>query len=70
MNDDVVFADRFRFPFTMFGNHVLIVLSRLHDADVGHEIDTYEINATFCRISYRLYDLIRLNTIACRVQTT
>ena len=53
MYDDEVFADRFRYPLTMLGNHVVEVLSRLHDAHIVHEIDTAEISATFCRISYR-----------------
>ena len=70
MYDDVVFADRFRCPLTMFGNLALIGLSRLLDALIVCEIDTAKIIAAFRRISDCLYDLMRLNSIAYRVQTT
>ena len=70
MYDDVVFAHRFRYPLTMFGNHLLIGLSQLLHADISYEIDTAKMIAEFCRISYGLYDLMRLNSSACRVQTT
>ena len=51
---DVVFADRFRYPLTMFGNGVLLGLSRLLHAHIAYEIDTAEIIAAFYRISYCL----------------
>ena len=70
MYDDARFADQFRYQFTMFGNRLLIGLSRLLHAHIAYEVDTAKIIAAFCRISYCLYDLIRLNSIACRVQTT
>ena len=64
------FADRFRYPLAVFGIRVLIGLSRLLLAHIAYEIDTSKIIAEFWWISYCLYDLIRLNSIACRVQTT
>ena len=70
MYDDVGIADRFRNPLAMFWNLLLIGLSRLHHVHIACEIDTAEIIATFCRSFYCLYDLMRLNSIACRVQTT
>ena len=70
MNDDVVFADRFRYPLTMFGNRVLIGISQLLHADIAYEIDTAKKIAACCPISYCLHDLVRLNSINCRVQTT
>ena len=70
MYDDVVFADRFRYPLAMFSNRVLIGLSRLFHDHISNEKDNAKIIAALCRISYRLYDLIRLNSIASRVQTT
>ena len=63
MYEDLIFADRFRYPLIMFGNEVLIGLSRLLHAHVAYEIDTAKIIATFFRISYRLYDFTRLNSI-------
>ena len=68
--DDVVFVDRVRYQLAMFGNRLLIGLSRFLHAHIGYEIDTAKIIAAFCRIFYCLYDLIRLISIACRVQTT
>ena len=68
--DDVVFADRFRYPLGMVGNRVLIGLSRILHAHISYEKDTAKIAAALCRICYCLYDLIRLNSIAGRVQTT
>ena len=65
MYDDVIDADRFRYPLTIFGNRVLIRLSRLFHALIAYEIDTVKIIAAFCRISYYLYDYIWLNSIAC-----
>ena len=70
MYDDVVFADRFRYPLTMFGNRILTVLSGLLHAHIEHEIDTAKNIAACTRISYCLHDFIRLNSIAYRVQTT
>ena len=66
---DVVFVGRFRYQLTMFGNRVLIWYSRLLHARIAYEIDTVKIIAAFCRISYSLHDLIRLNSIVCHVQT-
>ena len=68
--DDVVFVDRFRYHLAMFGNLLLTGLSwHIHDHN-SYEIDTAKFIAAFCRISYCLYDLIRLNSIDCHVQTT
>ena len=66
----MVFADQFRYKLTMFGIRELIELTRLLHAHIAYEIDTAKIIAAFCEILYCLYDLIRLNSIACRVQTT
>ena len=65
MYDDVIFADRFRNPLTIFGDRVLIWLSRLLHALIAYEIDTVTIVPAFCRISNYLYDYIWLNSIAC-----
>ena len=70
MHGDVVFANRFRYPLTMFGICLLIVLSWLLHAHIAYEIDTAKIIAAFCRISHCLYYYMRLNLIACRVKTT
>ena len=70
MYDGVAFADRFRYQFAMFNKTVLIGLSLLLHAHNAHEIDAAKIDVALCRISYCLYDLIRLDSIACRVQTT
>ena len=70
MYDDVVFADRFRYPLTMFGNPVWTGLSRLLHAHITYEADIAKIIALFCRISYCLYDYILLNSTEYRVQTT
>ena len=69
MYDDVVFADRFCYPLAMCFYRVLIELSRFHDANIAYQIGTAIIIAEFFPISYCLYDWIRLNSIACRVQT-
>ena len=45
--DDVVFADRFRYPLAIFGNRVLIRLSRLLHAHIAYETDTAIIIAAF-----------------------
>ena len=70
MYDDAVFADRFRYQLSMFEIRILIWLSRLLHAHIAYEIDTSNIIAAFCRISYCLHNLIRLNSIVCDVQTT
>ena len=67
---DAVFADRFHCQLNMFGIRVLIVLSLHLHAHIAYEIDTAKIIAAFCRISYCLYDLIRMNSIVSHVQTT
>ena len=69
MYNDVIFADRSRYPLTMSGNRVLIKLSRLLHDHIVYETDTAKIIAAFCRISYCLYDYIRLNSICYRVKT-
>ena len=69
MYDDAVFADRFHCQLTMFRIRVLLFLSRLLRAHIAYGIDNAEIIAAFFRISYRLHDLIRLNSIVCHVQT-
>ena len=61
MHDDAVFADRFRYQLTMLGIRVLIGLSRICHAHIANETDGAKIIPEFFRISYRLYDLIRLN---------
>ena len=66
--DDAVFSDRFRYQLAMFGIRVLIGLSRLRHAHIAYETDYVKIIAAFCRISYCLYDLIRMNSIVCHVQ--
>ena len=70
MYDDVVFADRFRYPLAKFGIRVLIELSRLLHAHIAYETDTAKIIAEFCRISCSVHELIRLNSGACHFQTT
>ena len=59
-----------RYTLTMFGDAVLIGLSRLVHAHIAYEIDSAKIIAAFSRICYCLYDFLRLNSIACRVQAT
>ena len=70
MYDDVVFADRFRYPLAMFNNRVLTRLSRIRHAHISCVKDTAKIVAALCRISYCWYDFIRFNSIAFRAQTT
>ena len=70
MYDGIVFADRFRYQFAMFNITILIGLSLFLHAHNAYEIDAAKIVVGLCRISYCLYDLIGLDTIACRVQTT
>ena len=58
-------------PFpNMFGIRVLIGLSLHLHAHIAYKIDTGKIIAAFCRISYWMHDLIRLNSIVCPVQRT
>ena len=49
MYDDVVSADRFRYPLAiiLFGNRVLIGLSRLLHPHIAYETDTAIIIAAF-----------------------
>ena len=68
MYDDAVFADRIRYQLTMFGIRLLIGLSRLIHVHVACETNGAKIIAAFCRISYCLRDLIRLNSIICHVE--
>ena len=68
MNDDAVFACRFRNQLTIFGIRLLIGISRLLHAHIAYETDGVKIMAAFCRISYCLHDFIRLNSIVCHVQ--
>ena len=70
MYDDVVFPYRFRYPLTIFGNRVLIGLSRLLHAHIANETDSAIIIAAFWWLSYCLHYLIRLNSIVCHVHTT
>ena len=51
-------------------NSVLIWLSWLLHAHIAYITDGAKIIAAFCRISYCLHDLIRLNSIAGYVQST
>ena len=53
----------------MFVSRILIWLSWLLRAHIAYVIDTVKIIAAFCRISYCVLDLIRLNSIVCHVQT-
>ena len=48
MHYDVVFADRFRYPLTMFGNCLLTELPRLRHAHIAYEIDTVKIIPESC----------------------
>ena len=50
MYDDLVFVHRFRYPLAIFGNRVLIGLSRLLHAHIVYEIHTAKTIADFCRI--------------------
>ena len=52
MQDDTVFADRFRYDFIMFATRLLIWLSRLLHAHIAYEIDTAKIVAALFRIVY------------------
>ena len=69
MKDGAVFDDRFRYQLTTFGIRVLVGLSRLLHAHTGYETDGAKMIEEFCRISYCLHDLIRLNSIVCHVQS-
>ena len=68
--DDADFADRFGYQLAMFGIPVLIRLSWIHHAHIAYITDVAKVIAAFCRISYCLHDLIRLNSIVFYVQTT
>ena len=70
MYDDANSSDRFRYQLTMFGIRILIGQSRLLLAHIAYDIDSAKIIAAFFRISYCLYDLIRLNSIIFHDQTT
>ena len=70
MYDDAVFAIRFRYQLTIFGNRVLIWISRLLHVQIAYEIDTAKIITAFFQISYCLLDFIRLNSIVGDVQRT
>ena len=70
IDDDAIFADRFRYQLTMFGIRLLIGLSRLIHTHIACEIDTAKITAAIFRISYRLHDLIRLTFIVYHDQKT
>ena len=70
MYGDAIFAIPFRYQFAIFGMRVLIWLSRPLHAHIAYVIDTDKIIDAFCRISYCLLDLIRLNSIVCHNQTT
>ena len=70
MYDNAGFTDRFRYLLAVFEIRILIWLARLLHAHITYEIDTSNIVAAFCRISYCLHDLVRLNSIVCQVQTT
>ena len=65
---DADFAVRFLYQLNAFGIRVLIGLSRLRHAHIAYETYGAKIIPEFCRISYYLYDLIRLNSIVCHVQ--
>ena len=52
MNDDAIFAHRFRYQLTMFAIRLLIGLSPFLHAHIEYEIDTAEIIAAFIQISY------------------
>ena len=68
MYDDADFAVRVLYQLNVFGIRVLIGLSRLCHAHIAFETDGAKIIPEFCRISYCLYDLIRLNSIVYHVQ--
>ena len=68
MYDDAEFAVRFLYQFNVSGIRVLIGLSRLSHAHIAYETDGAKMIPEFCRISFCLYDLIRLNSIVCHVQ--
>ena len=70
MYDDAVFANRILYQSAMFGIPVLTWLSRLLHAHIAYIIDGANIIASFCRISYCLHDLIRLNSVVGYVHPT
>ena len=67
--DDADVADRFRYQLAIFGMRVLIWLSWLLHAHIAYLTDGAKFIAAFCRSSYCLHDLIRLNSIVGYVQT-
>ena len=67
---DADFADRFRYQLAMFGIRVFIWQSWLLHAHIVYKTDGAKNIAAFCRISYCLHDLIRLNSIVGYVETT
>ena len=67
---DADFVVRFRYQLSMFRIRVLIWLSWLLHAHIEYITDGSKVIAAFCRISYFLHDLIRLNSIGGYVQTT
>ena len=68
MYDDAFFADQLRYQLTMFEIREVVELSRLVHANIAYEIVTTIIIAAFCRISYCLHDMIRMNSIVCHVK--
>ena len=62
------FADRFRYQLTIFKIREVIGLSRLVHANIAYKIVTTKIIAAFCRISYCMHDLIRMNSIVCHLK--
>ena len=68
MYHDADFAVRFLYQLNVFEIPVLTGLSRLLRAHIAYETDGAKIIPEFCRISYCLYNLIRLNSIVCHVQ--
>ena len=70
MYDDEVFAGRFRLQLIMLEVCELIGLSGLFYAHVVHEIAVAKITTEFYQYRTVKRDLIRLNSIICRVQST
>ena len=68
MYDDADFAVRFHYQLNVFGIRVVIGLSRLCHAHIANETDGAKIIPEVCRISYCLYELIRLDSIVCNEQ--
>ena len=66
---DADIADRFCYQLAMVEIRVMIWLACHLHAHIAHITDAAKIIAAFCRISYCLHDLIRLNSIVGYVQT-